>query len=890
MNHKLRKLIPFVFLAVISFAVVLPSVLLIAPQIVHAAPGDPAPAPATPAAGTTTNNPTAATSSAAAQKPTTGASGVDLGWIGNAVVQAMGLLVQLIVSILGLLTVALIHILILVAGYNNYMDAPVITTGWVIVRDIANLFFVALILIVSIGSIVNPERFGGVKQVFRILLFALLVNFSRTIAGIFIDISQLIMLTFVNGFAQAAGGNFVEALGVVKMTSVSSGSTAISFAQSLGGFILAVLFMVIVTVIIAIMVVALVVRMVTLWMLVVLSPLAFALGSSDMTKQHYAEWWKKFAAELTTGPIVAFFLWLALVSLQAKSGSSITGTTLKDASSNGEQTSVDCGTTDACTQENLIRFVVASVMLLMGLSFAKEFSGIGGSMAGAALSRGKNMANGALKWTQQKTTSGAKKVGGVALGLTPIPLAARKTGDLWNRGKAAAGRGLAGVSNSNSAVVRTLFGGAARNASIALSTSAGKRDAEKDKAARERLQYASPEALASVITSFSTSDAEKRAASMKVVKDKEYVGSRRDAADPREAQRARIFDQAAEHLRDIRPGTDKDLDDVVTSAKEKRPDAFWDPHDPRGRDQDAQIRATGNGLGRDDFFKLNINGMTDHDLQTLVEGIRPEVMTAILGRTTGRQTDRLHQLVLPAGAPPARVDTAIAEGVDWSRVRVNNAVVPPAAGARPAPPTVNGNIAERVTQAGTSVQVNQLTHNPEIDRVRTDVRDRFNAAVDPAAGRGINPVTRRIDDGNLRLAEANIMLNPGSMNTLRDTFRVTNDGNFATGEMRRSWEHSVRTAPQKVNLVMSLPAGVWNQNNDLTRDTVDNLTPADLEGMSREATANADLVPRFQAILRAIDGIATPTTPGAPLTSRQAIADGLRRYSIGHPDIVTFRT
>jgi len=48
------------------------------------------------------------------------------------------------------------------------------------------------------------------------LLFALLVNFSRTIAGIFIDISQLIMLTFVNGFAQAAGGNFVEALGITK--------------------------------------------------------------------------------------------------------------------------------------------------------------------------------------------------------------------------------------------------------------------------------------------------------------------------------------------------------------------------------------------------------------------------------------------------------------------------------------------------------------------------------------------------------------------------------------------------------------------------------------------------------------------------------------------------
>jgi hypothetical protein len=211
---------------------------------------------------------------------------------------------------LGLLTLALIHVLLLVAGYNGYMDSPAITTGWVVVRDVANLFFVAIILVVSIGSIVNPERFGGVKKVFRILLYALLVNFSRTIAGLFIDISQLVMLTFVNGFAQAAGGNFVEALGVSKIGNISPGDTAMKFSGLMSQYILALLMMIIITVIIAVMVVALVVRMVTLWMLVVLSPLAFALGSSDLTHAHYAEWWKKFSAELTTGPIVAFLLLL----------------------------------------------------------------------------------------------------------------------------------------------------------------------------------------------------------------------------------------------------------------------------------------------------------------------------------------------------------------------------------------------------------------------------------------------------------------------------------------------------------------------------------------------------------------------------------------------------
>jgi len=485
MKHNLRKFVPLLFLAVISFAVILPSAVFVAPQVAQAQSALAPP--------TLTTPPAPAAAPAPAAKPAGASPSVVVGFLQNTMLQAIGALIQFVINTLGLLTIALIHILLLVAGYNDYMNSPAITTGWVVVRDVANLFFVAIILVVSIGSIVNPGRFGGVKQVFKILLFALLVNFSRTIAGLFIDISQLVMLTFVNGFAQAAGGNFVEALGISKINDVAPGTAALDFASMMGALVIALLMMIIITVIIAVLVVALTVRMVTLWMLVVLSPLAFALGASDMTHEHYATWWKKFSAELTTGPIVAFFLWLSLVSFQNSSGSDIVAPSgLSDKGTAGnENTSVDCGATTACTQENLIRFVVAACMLLMGLGFAKEFSGVGGSLAGAALSKGKSYAMGATKWAARKSApvaAGALVGGPIGAG---VMLASRSK---WV--KKNVGESLSGGNRVGNAINKIpLLNRVTNRAGLALTASANKEYAESAKKADEKVKAANPQQL-----------------------------------------------------------------------------------------------------------------------------------------------------------------------------------------------------------------------------------------------------------------------------------------------------------------------------------------------------------------------------------------------------------
>jgi hypothetical protein len=626
MKHNLRKFIPLLFLAVISFAVILPSAVLFTPQAVYAdAASDAAAAAAAKAA--------APAAPAPAAKPAAPAQSVDAGLVGNAVLTAISAIIQFAVNTLGLLTIALIHILLLVAGYNSYMDSPAITTGWVVVRDVANLFFVAIILVVSIGSIVNPEKFGGVKKVFRILLFAILVNFSRTIAGLFIDISQLVMLTFVNGFAQAAGGNFVEALGISKINSISPGSAALNFASMLGAYILALLMMIIITVIIAVLVVALTVRMVTLWMLVVLSPLAFALGASDVTKSHYDEWWKKFSAELTTGPIVAFFLWLSLVSFQNSNGSTIVSKDgLSDKGTAGsENTSVDCGPTDSCSQENLIRFIVASCMLLIGLGFAKEFSGVGGSLAKAAASKGQKYAQGALNY-------GVKKVAPAAAGFAVggpigagVVLAARSSYGkaAVTRGKALMGQSLAGgnkVGNTLSTV--PILGRLTTRVGMAFSSSANKDYAEKTKKADENIKGANPKQLVAMSMGHgvdrATEMAAKVAAASKATKDTGWG----------DAEKGNALKEAESYYKST--SNKAGLDEIEKQYKKNpllisKTDMSKNPNDPEGA---PLKRADGDPMTKREQV---VQKMSSSDLVEL----DPESIKEIAGYLTPNQRDRI---------------------------------------------------------------------------------------------------------------------------------------------------------------------------------------------------------------------------------------------------------
>lgn len=283
-----------------------------------------------------------------------------------------------------------VSLLINVASYSDFINMPGVVVGWTLVRDIANMFFVVILLLIAFGTILGLEQYHYKKLLPRFVGAAILINFSRLITGLIIDASQVIMMTFVNAIAQVGGGNFIQVFQINNAWKVAQGS---SDAGGLEQIITAMFVMVLIfiaAVLIGMFALLLVLRMVTLWVLIVLSPLAallYTVPAGDF-KKYYDEWWGKFKANVFLGPVVAFFLWLALT--MSGDGTALYGQ-LKGGANTGEadQALGKAGITgsEISTIKNLSSFVIAAAIFAIAFDMAKKMSAQAGMPGAGAITK-----------------------------------------------------------------------------------------------------------------------------------------------------------------------------------------------------------------------------------------------------------------------------------------------------------------------------------------------------------------------------------------------------------------------------------------------------------------------------------------------------------------------
>jgi hypothetical protein len=175
------------------------------------------------------------------------------------------------------------------------------------------------------------------------------------------------------------------------------------FASIAMGMMLAILFM-------------LIARMVVLWVLIVLSPLAFVLSVLPQTEEYANQWWSEFTANVITGPVLLFFIWLAFVTAgngkvhDEIAGGSVINTADAD-SILGDQAS---GVGAAWDWNNMANFAIAIGMLMVGARAASQLGGVGGEWAGEAVDFGKKVgmyASGAMaaRWAVTEAVPYAAK-------------------------------------------------------------------------------------------------------------------------------------------------------------------------------------------------------------------------------------------------------------------------------------------------------------------------------------------------------------------------------------------------------------------------------------------------------------------------------------------------
>ncbi|HEU0050562.1 MAG TPA: hypothetical protein VFQ60_00710 [Patescibacteria group bacterium] len=372
-----------------------------------------APAPAAPAAPAQTVAPVAppvgqSNECNGSYSPGCLAQGVVI-WVLGAIIELLGKVVQFLISIL-----------LSFAKYNGFSDALAVQRGWVIVRDICNMFFIVILLVSAFSTILQYESgFHYTKVLPKLLLMAVLINFSRTLIQLLIDFSQVVMLTFVNAFYQAGAGNFVQALGLLDYLQITNNSSIPgSGINTVLAYFLAAILLIISVGVILILVAYIIARIIGLWIALIFSPIAlFELAVPSRLQKGMStftdKYWKRLSAMLTGGPIVAFFLWLTLAIVQetAKTGgmAQSLGLWRPDA---GEPESFfsNIGNT-----QGIAAFIIAIAMMLLGLDAAVDAAS---DMGSTTL---KKVADTVKSYTMKAATWAAKSPA------TGAVLAARKT-------------------------------------------------------------------------------------------------------------------------------------------------------------------------------------------------------------------------------------------------------------------------------------------------------------------------------------------------------------------------------------------------------------------------------------------------------------------------------
>lgn len=198
--------------------------------------------------------------------------------------------------------------------------------GWAIMRNIANLAFVAAFMVIIYSQITNIGLSSyGIKRLLpRVIAAAILVNVSYWICAIAVDLSNIFgyalydMLTGMRNDLVGAEGNNFDVLNFESLAGfILSGGTAAAatgiglymFAAGAGGAIfmlLPVLVGVIISALVALLIMA--ARQAIIVVMIIVAPLAFVAYLLPNTEKFFDKWKDLFSTMLLLFPMFAIVL------------------------------------------------------------------------------------------------------------------------------------------------------------------------------------------------------------------------------------------------------------------------------------------------------------------------------------------------------------------------------------------------------------------------------------------------------------------------------------------------------------------------------------------------------------------------------------------------------
>lgn len=204
--------------------------------------------------------------------------------------------------------------------------------GWNIVKELCNSILIIILLFIAFGTILRVESYNYKYLLVKLIVAALLINFSGLFAGIILDFSHIVMgssifsekMTDIGRILQENSKvieSFQQNADLSDLRGVSEELAKNNITRTISrvnvNLILASVLMFILGISILSVALFLIIRTVSLWFLFTLSPLAFVLHILPHTRIASLKWWDAFLRNVFSGPLLFFFLYLT-VSISKK--------------------------------------------------------------------------------------------------------------------------------------------------------------------------------------------------------------------------------------------------------------------------------------------------------------------------------------------------------------------------------------------------------------------------------------------------------------------------------------------------------------------------------------------------------------------------------------------
>ncbi len=232
----------------------------------------------------------------------------------NAIIRAVGAIPIAITNGLSSMASKLFNESLNDANFKSYtgFDNPAISVGWPIIRNLAYMFIVLGFVVIGLATILRFKNYEAQKLLAPLIIAAILINFSLTLCAIPIDASN-ILITYLNRSGNSLDITWTESitkqLEGLKLSefNISDDSSWFDGLAQVTGILIQNWVAIFVYITFALLFIA---RRIALWILVILSPIAFVAAVFPISQQFYRKWRDNFIQWCIIGSAGSFFIYI----------------------------------------------------------------------------------------------------------------------------------------------------------------------------------------------------------------------------------------------------------------------------------------------------------------------------------------------------------------------------------------------------------------------------------------------------------------------------------------------------------------------------------------------------------------------------------------------------